>query len=510
MAGKPAIKALTTGQRVCAFIETYCRAPEGNLVGSPIRLEPFQREFILAIYDNPAGTRRAYLSIARKNGKTALIAAILLAHIVGPVARRNSQIISGARSRDQAALVFKLAQKMISLEPALQRITKIIPSGKTIIGLPMNVEYKAISAEAKTAHGLSPVVAILDEVGQIRGPQDDFVDAIETSQGAYEGPLLIAISTQAANDDDLFSIWLDDAESSKDPHIVCRVYQAARDADVLDEDAWRAANPALGTFRSIEDMRMLAEKASRMPSFGPSFRNLNLNQRVEVNAPFISRDVWMRNAGTPAEIGKRAVFGGLDLASVSDLASLVLVTEDNDIHPTFWTPTEGVAEKARNDRVPYDVWADQGFLQTTPGKSIQYEYIAEYLRVVFDTYDVKAIAFDRWNMKFLRSWLSKVGFSEAELMKFVDFGQGFVSMSPALRELEGRLLEGQMRHGGHPILKWCAANATVLSDPAGNRKLVKSRKAGRIDGMVALAMAVGVMPSAPEVKPPPKFNVHLV
>lgn len=489
---------MTRGEKVIAFIEEYCRVPEGKNVGERIVLDEFQRRFILAVYDNPHGTTRAYLSIARKNGKTALIAGIALAHIVGPVAVRNSQIISGARSRDQAALVFKLMTKMIALEPRLRDITRIIPSSKTIFGLPMNVEYRAISAEAKTAHGLSPVVAILDEVGQVRGPQDDFVDAIETSQGAHDSPILFAISTQAASDADLFSIWLDDAKASGDPKIVSHVYEAPKDCGLMDEMAWRAANPALGKFRSLDDLRHLAEKAARMPSFAATFRNLNLNQRIDATTPFVSRDVWDENGGEPDSIDGAEVFGGLDLSAVSDLTALVLVTREGSVVPTFWLPEEGLSEKAKAARAPYDLWAQQGFLSTTPGRSIQYEYIAERLRGVFDRCDVKAIAFDRHNMRFLRPWLERAGFSEDELERFVDFGQGFVSMSPALRELEARLLDRRLRHGNHPVLRHCAASAVVVQDPAGNRKFAKNKSTGRIDGMVALAMAVGVMPSEAE------------
>src|SRR5690606_6760170 len=142
------------------------------------------------------------------------------------------------------------------------------------------------------AHGLSPVLAILDEVGQVRGPQDDFIDAITTAQGAHDDPLLIAISTQAANDGDLFSIWLDDAASSKDPQIVSRVYAAKPGASLLDKNAWRDANPALGKFRSLADLEKEAKKAARMPSSENTFRNLCLNQRVSTVSPFISRDVW--------------------------------------------------------------------------------------------------------------------------------------------------------------------------------------------------------------------------
>jgi phage terminase large subunit-like protein len=488
---------LTRGERVCKFIHAYCRVPEGKHVGKPLKLLPFQRQFILDIYDNPAGTSRAYLSIARKNGKTGLIACIVLAHLVGPEAKLNSQIISGARSRDQAALVFKLAEKMARLNPDLIKIIKPIPSSKTLVGLTMNVEYKAISAEAGTAHGLSPILAILDEVGQVKGPQDAFVEAIETAQGAHDAPILIAISTQAATDGDLFSRWLDDAAKSKDPRIVSHLYAAPDDCGLDDRKAWLAANPAMGEFRSIPDLEDYAERAMRSPTAEQSFRWLFLNQRVEASSPFVSRTLWSSCGAKPDPLGDLPVYGGLDLSSVNDLTALVLVGQGESawhVHPTFWLPADGLRDKARADRVPYDVWNSEGFLETTPGKAIEYEYLAEYLRGVFNRYDIRKLAFDRWGFKYLRPWLVKAGFSEEELERFVEFGQGYQSMTPAMRELEVALLGGKVRHGMHPVLTMCAANAVVHSDPAGNRKLDKAKSSGRIDGMVALTMAAGTMP----------------
>ena len=173
---------------------------------------------------------------------------------------------------------------------------RIIPSGKRLIGLPLNVEYKALAADGKTAHGLSPVLAILDEIGQVRGPQSDFIDAITTSQGAHEAPLLIAISTQAASDADLFSQWLDDAQRSADPKIVCHLYAAPEGCDLMDESAWRAANPALGLFRSLDDLREQMTQAQRMPSMENSARNLLLNCRVST----FSRSS-ARTCGSPAQ-----------------------------------------------------------------------------------------------------------------------------------------------------------------------------------------------------------------
>ena len=188
---------MTRGEKVIAFISRYVVTPEGKDVGKPLVLAEFQKKFLLDLYDNPHGTRRAIMTIDRKNGKTALIAAILLCHITGTEAKQNTQIVSGAMSRDQSALVFNLAAKMIQLSPELTAVTRIVPSQKKIVGLSKNVEYKALAADGTTAHGLSPVLAILDEVGQVVGATSPFIDAILTSQGAYENPLQIFISTQA-------------------------------------------------------------------------------------------------------------------------------------------------------------------------------------------------------------------------------------------------------------------------------------------------------------------------
>jgi phage terminase large subunit-like protein len=166
-----------------------------------------------------------------------------------------------------------------------------------------------------------------------------------------------------------------------------------------------------------------------------------------------------------------------------------------NVRPTFWLPADGLADKARKDRVPYDVWARDGHLLTAPGKSVDYEFVAQVLRSEFERFDIRKIAFDRWGMKHLRPWLLKAGFTEEQIeAHFVEFGQGFQSMSPALRDLEGELLNGRVAHGNHPVLTMCAANAVVQTDPAGNRKLAKHKSAGRIDGMVALTMAMGVAP----------------
>lgn len=497
----------TRGERVCAFIETYCLAPEGDNIGKPIKLEKFQRRFILDIYDNPMKTHSAYLSIAKKNGKTALIASILLAHLCGPEAVQNSQIISGAQSKDQAAVVFELARKMVDMSPALSAKVRIQPSGKRLVGLSKNVLYRALAAEGKTAHGLSPILAILDEVGQVKGPTDKFVEAITTAQGAYTNPLLIAISTQAPTDADLFSVWIDAQKAAPDPRVVCHVYAAPEDCKLDDKKAWAAANPALGKFRSVADVDKQAKAALAMPANEPGFRNLILNQRVEMASPFVSRSVWQANNGDPGKIDGRKVWAGLDLSAVHDLTALVAVDETGGVHSTFWLPAEGLAEKSRKDKVPYDLWAKQGHLLTTPGNAIEYEHVAEYLRGFFDRCDVQLLGFDRALMKFLLPWLKKAGFSDRELEKFVEFGQGTLSMTPALRELEVKLLNSQLRHGNHPVLNMCSHNAIVVGD-SGARKFDKQKARGRIDGMSALANAIGVMPA--EIGRDPEYKIFFV
>lgn len=481
---------MTRSEKVIRFIERYCVTPEGAHVGEPLVLADFQKVFIRELYDNPHGTRRAYLSIARKNGKSGLIAGLLLAHLVGPEAVQNSQIVSGAMSRDQAALVFSLAGKMVQLSPALSDLVRIVPSGKRLIGLPLNVEFRALAADGKTAHGLSPVLAILDEVGQVRGPQSDFIDAIVTSQGAHQAPLLIAISTQAASDADLFSVWLDDAASSNDPHIVSHVYAAPEGCDLLDTDAWKAANPALGLFRSEKDLAEQMKQAQRMPSMENTARNLLLNQRVSTESPFISPDVW-KSCGGPVGTPEGPVFAGLDLSARTDLTALVLIWRDGNtwqVQPHFWAPEQGLQDRAKRDRVPYDVWERQGFLHTTPGASVDYSFVAADMAELLADLDVQGIAFDRWRMDVLQRELDAIGLD----LPLIEWGQGFKDMAPALDALEAELLNGRVAHGNHPVLTMCAANAVVTKDPAGSRKLDKARATGRIDGMQALAMAMGL------------------
>jgi phage terminase large subunit-like protein len=484
-------------ERNIAWIEEFCCVPEGRLVGQPVKLRGWQKDILRKIYGSP--TRRAIVSFGRKNGKTALASFLLLLHLCGPEARANSQLYSAAQAREQAAILFGLAAKCVRMSPDLNAVVVVRDTAKELVCPEIGTKYRALSAEASTAYGLSPVFTVHDELGQVRGPRSELYEALETASAAHDEPLSVIISTQAPTDADLLSVLIDDALKGADPRVKLALFTSDTEADPFDKATIQAANPAFGDFQQADEVLAMAEDARRMPSRESEYRNLILNQRIDRNSPFIAKTIWQAN-GSPVtdDWDDAPVYAGLDLSSTSDLTAFVPIAWIDDaweVKPTFWLPEQGLREKSRADRVPYDLWASEGLLQTTPGKAIEYEFVAHWLFGFCSTHNVRKIAFDRWGMKYLKPWLLKAGFTEDQVEElFEEFGQGFQSMSPALRDLETVLLSEKMRHGNHAVLTMCAANAVVTADPAGNRKLNKSKAAGRIDGMVALAQAVGVAP----------------
>jgi phage terminase large subunit-like protein len=503
---KPAVQ--TRAERNIAWCERHLRLPEGKFVGQPLKMAEFMKDDFRAIYDNPHGTRRAIISRGRKNAKTTESAMIVALHLCGPEARANGQLFSAAQSRDQASILFSLAAKMIRMSPDLSQVVTIRDTAKQLYCAELGTLYRALSAEASTAYGLSPVLTIHDELGQVKGPRSQLYDALETATAAQDEPLSIIISTQAPTDADLLSVLIDDAATEADPRTVLRFQSAPEGADAFGEDAIRAANPAFDVFMNKAEVLAMAEDARRMPSRQSEFENLVLNRRVDASAPFVSRAVWSECGGPVIEsLDGLPVYAGLDLSEVSDLTAFVAVAPVKGVwhvRPTFWLPGAGLSDKSRADRVPYDVWAKQGWLQTTPGKTVDYEFVAQFLWDFAQANDLRKVAFDRWNWRHLKPWLLQAGFLEGQLEGdgaiFEQMGQGFQSMSPALRDLESAVLNKRIAHGGHPVLTMCAANATVQADPAGNRKLSKMKSHGRIDGMVALAMAMSVAGTFSEVE----------
>lgn len=422
---------------------------------------------------------------------------LLLLHLCGREARPNSGLYSAAQSRDQAGILFSLAAKIVRMSPTLAGPVGIRDTKKELYCSELGTVYRALSAEVATSFGLSPAFIVHDELGQVEGPSSDLYEALETATAAQDDPLSIIISTQAPTDADLLSVLIDDAKKGHDPRVKLFLYDSDPEADPFAEETIRSANPAFDVFQNQVEILAMADGARRMPSREPHYRNLILNQRCEASSPFVTPSVWKLNGGDPAELwGDAPVYIGLDLSRTTDLTACVLVAQLEGawhVRPIFWIPGDEIGERAKRDRVPYDVWARAGVLRLAGGKAVSYEYVAAELFAILSSYHVQKVGFDRWNMANFTPWLIKAGLPEERIEElFQEFGQGYQSMSPALRTLEELLVNGKLRHGNHPVLTMCAANAVVKEDEASGRKLDKKRSHGRIDGMVALTMAIGV------------------
>lgn len=486
---------LSRGGRAIAWIEKFCRIPEGAKVGKPVKLEKWQKEIIRSIYDTP--TRMAIVSFGRKNGKTALAAFLCLLHLCGPEARPNSQLYSAARSRKQAAVLFELCAKCVRMSQDLKAFITIRDTAKELLCQDLGTIYHALSAEASTAHGLSPVFTVHDELGQVRGPKDSLYEALDTGSAAHDNPLSIIISTQAPTDDDLLSRLIDDAASGADAKNKLFLFTADPDADPFSVDTIKQANPAFGQFQNTEETVRQAEKAKRMPSEEPGYRNLILNQRVNTNSPFIARTVWDANAGMPGlDFAGRTVWGGLDLAQRRDTTALVWVAEGErlDVLPNFWLPENGLADRAHSDRVPYDVWAKDGHLRTSEGATVDYMDIAQEVVSMMQIADVRGIGYDPYLSDALWPLLEQLGVDvEQREALFHKFPQNYAGMSTAIGAMEAALYEDKLAHGGHPVLTNHAANAVAVRGSVTDQILLKKPSdTARIDGVVALSMALGL------------------
>ena len=499
---------MTRAEQNIKWCEDHLYLPDGKFVGQKLVMASFMQEDFRAIYDNKVPTRRAIISRPRKQAKTCECAFIVLLHLCGYEAKANSQLYSCAQSRDQAAQIFDYAAKIVRISPTLRDHVKVKDSAKELHCIGTGVRYKALSAETATALGKNPALIIHDEIGQVRGPRWTLYEAMETATGTQENPLTVIISTQAPTDADLLSVLIDDAKAGHDPRTVLRFDAAPMALDPFDEKTIALANPAFDIFMNKDEVMAMADDARRMPAREAEYRNLVLNQRIEASAQFIKPPQWAACNAPVASIEGRDCYAGLDLSETNALTALVLISKiDRVWHavPTFWLPEEGIRDRAHTDRVPYDVLAEKGFIQLTPGGSVEYEHVAKDIAKIFRKHNVRKAAFDRWHFTQFKPWLIKAGFSEQQLAdRWFEFGQGTQSMSPALRELESVILQKELAHGDNPVMNMCAANAVVIggdgskeaSKDSSNRKLSKKRSTGRIDGMVALAMAFGVAPLA--------------
>jgi phage terminase large subunit-like protein len=472
--------------------------------GMDFQLRPWQRAIISELFgrmraDDP--TRRAYrtcyIEIPRKNGKSELAAALALYGLVGDDVI-GAEVYSAAADRDQAALVFNAAAQMVRNDTYLRSRLKIIDSQKRIVDHKTGSFYRAISAEAYSKHGFNASLVIYDELHA--APNRELWDVLTTSMGARSEPLVVAITTAGY---DRHSIcWEQHDYATKildgivtDPTFFPVIYAADDDADWLDEGVWHKANPALEDFRDLDEMRALAHKAKEIPALQNTFRRLYLCQWTEQAERWIDMAAWDACVGDTDWKGLRErmkgkpCYAGLDLSSRNDLTALALVFEDDDegmtVVPFFWVPADGAVKRSRTDRVPYQQWIREGLIIPTDGNVVDQGFIREDIHRLAKDYRIKEIAFDPWNATKLCLELHGDG------IKVVETRQGFRSLSEPTKHL-GALVSGRnLRHGGHPILRWMASNMVVRQDPNGNLAPDKSKVTERIDGILATIMGVG-------------------
>jgi len=491
------------------WIEENCVIPDGKLMGKPLVIADFMCEDFNLIYRDADDLRgpvsKAIISRPRKNAKTVEAALIVLLGLLGPEAKQGTEAYSGAMAREQAAVLFKLLSRLIRRSPTnLAQYCIIRDSAKEIEVPELQSKYKAMSKDGKTAHGLSPRIVVFDEMGQEKKESNELIEALISGSAAQEDPLIVTISTQAPTDTAWLSKEIDDAVAGHDDSVVCRLDTLPMEhANPFSAEALSLCNPAWDEWMNQPYLLKQAADAARMSSKQAAFRNLNLNQRVDQNEPFIERAIWLGVGDDPRPLEDcDKIFAGLDLSEVRDLTAFVAVGVDdegwNNVHSTFWLPYEGLEEKEVKDNVPYRRLEEEGTLSTTPGAAIDYDYVAEFIYEFVQCHGdrIGKIAFDRFNWRHFRPALVRAGFSESQLegeeSVFVEFGQGFISMSPAVRALETLILSKKFRHGNNYLLNMCMGNTRLMKDPSGNRKPAKHKSNGRIDGMVSLTMAAGV------------------
>ena len=469
----------------------------GDYTGQPFTLRPWQKRIILALFATGRDRRRlvrtALLMLPRKNGKTELAAAIAIYCLLFD-GTLGGEIYLAAADREQAGKVYGAIVAMLRADPELEARVLIVESQKRVTHPASNSLLKAISAEAYSKHGFNASVVIYDELhaAQTR----ELWDVLATSQGGRVEPLLIAISTAGYDRESILHELYAHAQRVQehpalDPTFLPIIFEAPKNADWRDERVWKAANPALGDFRSLQDMRIMAARAAEIPAQENVFRRLYLNQWTQQASRWLSLEAWDACRADPVPRAGREWYIGLDLSTTTDLTAMVGVSPDPDgvhfaVRALAFLPQARIRERVTRDRVPYDEWGRRGQLVITPGNTIDYERVrAELQQWDAESAGVREIAYDRFNATDLVQRLK-----DADGFTVVPMHQGFAAMSAPAKALEQVILAKTLRHDGDPVLRWCVGNVAVETDPAGNIKPSKRVSTERIDSVVALVMAL--------------------
>lgn len=481
-----------------------------RFAGRPFVPDLWQVVFVIAPlfgWRRPDGTRlyRAlFLEVPRKNGKSTLCAAIAL-YLLTADREPGAEVYSAAKDRDQARAVFDVARRMARASPALRRRLEI-PKGATAKTIRYDATasfYSALSSDTGGAakHGLNVHGVIIDELHVIA--DRELVTTLETGTGSRDQPLVAYITTAGIPGES--PVWEDKrdlaikvAEQTVELEDFLGVIYAANpnvalDGSWADPEVWADANPGLGFSLRVDAIASKAAEAEITPANLNAFLRLHLNVPTESAAGWLPLPTWDRSASIVDELdlhGARC-FGGLDLASSLDLAALVLVFPDEDdrildVVGRFWTPEATLKKRAHRDRADYELWVRDGFLTATPGETIDYDVIEDDVARLLSSLasGCEAIDYDPWGSKQLRQHLEKAGANIFELR------QGFASISPPMKEAERLVVDRALRHGGNPVLRWMVSNTVTVQDPAGNIKPDRKKSRSRIDGVVALIMAI--------------------
>ena len=495
--------------RAIGFFRDMLTHVKGAKAGHPFELDTWQEDIIGTLFGwrRPDGTRRyttAYIEIPRKNGKSTLAAGLAL-YLLFADGEPGAEVYSAAADREQASIVFDVARQMVEADPLLKQHAQVFR--KSIAVEAAAATYKVLSADAYTKHGLNAHGIIFDELHA--QPNRDLWDVLTTSTGAREQPLTVAITTAGF---DRHSICYEQHEYAckvrdgilEDEAYLPVIYAADVDDDWKAPAIWAKANPGLGSSIYADYLEREAGRAAELPRYENAFRRLHLNQWTEQDVRWLPMDRWDESAAPLLDLADRPCWGGLDLASTTDIAALVLVFPDDDggydVLPTFWIPSENADFRERRDRVPYPQWIKDGYIRATPGDVIDYDQIRLDIGDLAKTYNIRDIAVDRWNATQLVTQLDGDGIAVAT------FGQGYRSMSSPSKTLEALVMGRRLRHAGHPVLRWMGANTSIEQDPAGNIKPSKRRSSERIDGIVALVMAVARATASDQANAPSVYE----
>lgn len=482
----------------------------GKPLGDPVVLEPWQAFIVGCAFgwrraDGRRRFRLVYVEIGKKNGKTLMGAGvgIRLAFFDNEPA---AEVYSAATKRDQAKLVWNDGVRMVSASPSLRR--RIQPMAGMLWEPTTASKFQPLGADSDTDQGINVSAAIIDELHVHK--TRDLVDNIITATAARDEPMVWVITTAGVRRE---SVWMemrtdavavlegmadDDSQfayiATLDACDACRGRGSASPTigcadcdDPFDESVWPKANPNIGVSFDVDSLREQAEAAKRSPGKLAPFLRFRMNVPTQATTRWLSIDAWDACAGEPVAVDGDGCYGGLDLASVRDLTALILVFKHEDVYDVvcrFWCPEAGVEERSRRDGVPYADWVRDGWLIATPGNVTDYDAVRNEAMALAERYTIGEIAFDRWNATQLVTQLQSEGAA------MVAVSQTFMGLSAASKELDKAIAAGKVRHGGNPILRWMAGNVELEVDPQENIRPSKAKSTERIDGMVALVMAV--------------------